>query len=43
MHVHFGSLDFFIVVERELAWAPTPTQPLRSASLDIAVEALEEL
>jgi hypothetical protein len=42
-HVHFGSLDFFITAEGELAWAPTPVQPLRSAGLDTVVEALEEL
>jgi hypothetical protein len=42
-HVHFGSLDFFITMEGEMAWAPTLIQPLRSTGLDTVVEALEEL
>ena len=42
-HVCFGSLDFFVTAEGELAWAPTPTQLLRSTGLDATVEALEEL
>jgi hypothetical protein len=41
--VDFGSFDFFVTTEGELAWAPAPVQPLRSASLDTVVEALEEL
>ena len=43
MHVRFGSLDFFVTVEGELAWAPTLVQLLRSTSLDATVEALKEL
>jgi hypothetical protein len=39
----FGSLDFFVTTEGELARAPAPIQPLCSASLEIVVEALEEL
>jgi hypothetical protein len=39
----FGSLDFFVTMEEELAQAPALIQPLRSASLDTVVEALEEL
>jgi hypothetical protein len=42
-HMRFGSLDFFITTEGELARAPTPIQPLRSAGLDTVVKALEEL
>ena len=41
--VHFGSLDFFVTMEGELARAPTPVQPLHSASLDMIIEVLEEL
>jgi hypothetical protein len=41
--VHFGSLDFFVTTEGELARAPAPVQPLCSADLDIVVEALKEL
>jgi hypothetical protein len=43
MHLRFGSLDFFVTAEGELAWAPAPIQPLRSTGLDTVVEALEEL
>ena len=43
MHVRFGSLDFFVTAEGELAWAPTSIQLLRSTGLDATVEALEEL
>ena len=42
-HVHFGSMDFFVTAERELAWAPAPVQLLRSTGLAATVEALEEL
>ena len=42
-HMHFGSLDFIITIEGELAQAPTTVQPLHSAGLDAIVEALEEL
>jgi hypothetical protein len=41
--MHFESLDFFITAKEELMRAPAPIQPLRSASLDTVVEALEEL
>ena len=42
-HVRFGSLDFFITTEGELAWALAPIQLLRSTGLDATVEALEKL
>ena len=42
-HVHFGSLDFFIIVEGELAWAPAPIQFLCSTNLNTTIEAIEEL
>ena len=42
-HVCFGSLDFIITMEGELAQAPAAVQPLHSAGLDAIVEALEEL
>ena len=42
-HVRFGSLDFIITGEEELARAPAPVQLLRSTSLDAIVEALEKL
>jgi hypothetical protein len=41
--VHFGSLDFFITTEGELARAPAPIQSLHSTNLDTVVEALKEL
>jgi hypothetical protein len=41
--MHFGSLDFFVTMKGELAWAPAPVQPLCSADLDTVVEALKEL
>ena len=43
VHVRFGSLDFIITTERELAQAPTAVQPLHSTGLGVIVEALEEL
>ena len=43
MHVRFGDLDFIIMTEGELAWAPIVIQPLHSVGLDAIVEALEEL
>ena len=42
-HVRFGSLDFIVTAEGELAQAPTVIQPLHSTGLDAIVEALEEL
>ena len=41
-HVRFEDLDFIIMVEGELALAPTVVQPLHSTGLDTTVEALEE-
>ena len=43
VHVRFGSLDFFVTAEGELAWAPAPVQLLCSTGLDATVEALEKL
>ena len=42
-HVHFGNLDFIVMMEGELAQAATAVQPLHSAGLDTIAEALEEL
>ena len=42
-HVCFGSLDFFVTVEGELARALAPVQLLLSTGLDATIEALEEL
>ena len=42
-HVRFGSLDFIVTTEGELAQAPAAVQPLHPAGLDAIVEALEEL
>ena len=39
----FGSLDFFVTTEGELARAPAPVQLLRSTNLDATVVALEDL
>jgi hypothetical protein len=36
-HVHFGSLDFFVTMEGELTWVPTPIQPLHFAGLDTVI------
>ena len=41
--MRFGSLDFFVIAEGELARAPAPVQLLHSTGLDATVEALEEL
>ena len=43
VHVRFRSLDFIIMMEGELAQAPTTVQPLHFAGLDAIIEALEEL
>ena len=43
VHVLFGSLDFFVTMEGELARAPAPVQLLCSTGLDAIAEALEEL
>ena len=42
-HVCFGDLDFIVMMEGELAWAPVVVQPLHSTGLDAIAEALEEL
>ena len=42
-HVNFGDLDFIIMMEGELATAPTTIRPLHSTGLDASAEALEEL
>ena len=42
-HMHFGDLDFIIMVEGELVMAPAAIRPLHSASLDAITKALEEL
>ena len=39
----FRSLDFFVTVEGESAWAPIPVQLLRSTGLNATIEAVEEL
>jgi len=41
--VCFGDLDFIVMMEGELAWAPVVVQPLHSTTLDAITEALEEL
>ena len=40
---HFGSLDFIVTAEGELAWAPAPVQLFRSTGLDATVKALEKM
>ena len=42
-HMHFGSLNFVITMEGELAQAPTITWLLHSTSLDAIDKAFEEL
>ena len=42
-HVCFGDLDFIVMMEGELAWAPVVVQPLHSTGLDMIAKALEEL
>ena len=42
-HVRFGSLDFVVTTEGELAQAPSAVQPLHSVDLDAIIEVLEEL
>ena len=42
-HVCFGDLNFIITAEGELASAPVVVLPFHSISLDVIVEALEEL
>ena len=42
-HVRFGSLDFIVMTEGELARSPIAVQPLHFTSLDAIAEALEEL
>ena len=41
--MRFGDLDFIIMAEEELAWAPVIVQPLHSTGLDTMIEALDEL
>ena len=43
VHVRFGDLDFIVMVEGELAMAPTAVRPHHFADLDAIAEALEEL
>ena len=43
MHARFGSLDFIVTMEGELAQAPATVQPLYSIGLDTIIEALNEL
>ena len=43
VHVRFGSLDFIVATEGELARAPAPVQLLCSTGLDAIVEALKKL
>ena len=43
VHMRFRDLDFIVMVEGELAMAPTTVRPLHSTSLDAIAEALEEL
>ena len=42
-HLHFGDLDFIVMMKGELAMAPTVVEHLHSASLDMIIEALEGL
>ena len=42
-HVRFDNLDFIVTIEGELAMAPATVRPLPFTSLDVIVEALEEL
>ena len=42
-HVRFGSLDFIVTTQGELAWAPAPVKLPHSTDLDATVEAFEEL
>ena len=42
-HVHFGNLDFIVMMEGELALASAAIQPLHSTGLNVIVEALKEL
>ena len=41
--MHFGSLDFIVSMEGELAWANGPATPPQSISLDVVIETLGEL
>ena len=34
-HVRFGDLDFIVMVEGELAWAPVVVQPFHSIGLNV--------
>ena len=43
VHMHFGSLDFIVATEGELAQAPVAVQLLCSIVLDATVEAPEKL
>ena len=39
-HVHFGDLDFIVMMEGELVQAPAIIHTLRSAGLDMIAEVL---
>ena len=41
-HVCFGDLDFIIMVEGELAWAPVVVQPFHSTGFNAITKMLEE-
>ena len=41
--MHFGNLDFVIMMEGELVWLSTATQPLLFTGLDAITEAPKEL
>ena len=41
--MHFGNLDFIVMIEGELMQAPIAVQPLHFIVLDVIAEALEEL
>ena len=43
VHMRFRDLDFIITTKGELAMAPATVRPLPFTSLDVIVEALEEL
>ena len=42
-HVRFGDLDFIVMMEGDLAQAPTAIQPLHLSDLDAIAKVLEEL
>ena len=42
-HMHFGSLDFIVSMDGELAWANGTATPPQAVSLDVVIETLGEL